>query len=131
MVVATYVYLADSVVILDGKGSLTYSGPSAKWLSLKDDIAKDQDKELPEEPLRAFKPEDFEEAASQTNSEQKFDENVETVKRQRGDMAVWTYYGRSIGGFSLLVTAICICINVFGNNFQSIFWEHSYCRGQD
>src|ERR1700761_8106733 len=115
MVTATYVHFADSVIILDANGSLTYSGPSAKWLSAEDDIAKGQDKELPEEPLKAFKPEDFEEAASQTSSEQKFDENVETVKRQKGDMAVWRYYGRSIGALSLVVTAICICINVFGN----------------
>jgi hypothetical protein len=121
--IATYVHLADNVVVLDASGSMTYSGPSAEYLASNSDIAKGQDKEQPEEPTQIYKPEDYEEDAVEKVEEPKFEDNVDTVKRQTGDLGVWKYYAKSIGGLYIVITAICIAINVFGNNFQSEPWN--------
>jgi len=116
-------------VILDANGVMTYSGPTAAWMSTMDDIAKDQDEELPEEPEKDFDPTDWEgDAILEKIEGGKFDENIETVKRQKGDLAVWKYYGKAIGGLSLILTAAWICINVFSNNFQSKILRPIYRR---
>jgi hypothetical protein len=109
----------DNVINLGDNGLLLYNGPASDWLASKEDIAKEQDEALPEEPTRMFQPEDYEEDKAIRKSEDGFDDNVETIKRQRGDTATWLYYGKAIGFLTILAIIISICINVFGNNFQS------------
>jgi hypothetical protein len=123
--IATYLHLADTLVVLDASGSLAYSGPSANWISSNDDIAKGQDEEVPEKPSNIFKPDGLDSDAKQADSRPRVENDIETVKRQKGDFGVWKYYGRSIGWLPILLTAICIAINVFGNNFQSEIQQHS------
>lgn len=118
---ATYLHLADTLVVLDASGSLAYSGPSANWISSNEDIAKGQDEQVPEESSTVFKLEGLESDTKQADSGPRVPNDIETVKRQTGDFGVWKYYGRSISWLPILTTAICIAINVFGNNFQSTF----------
>jgi hypothetical protein len=98
-----------------------YHGPASEWIASTPEIAKEQDEALPEELTKMFKPEDFEENNDLPKSEDGFDENVDTIKRQRGDAATWLYYGRAIGFLTIFAILVSICINVFGNNFQSEF----------
>jgi hypothetical protein len=100
---------------------LTYSGSTTEWLASNEELAEEQDRAPPDEVTRVFRPEDYEEDVAKVANEGKFDENLETTKRQKGDLGVWKYYGKSIGYMSLFVTLICICISTFGNNFQSKF----------
>jgi hypothetical protein len=107
-------------VILDTEGALTYSGPPARWISDNKEISKDQDMELPEVE-EAPNPETFEGDAANQVLKPRAEDDPETIKRQKGDMGVWIYYGKAIGGWSIIVLFFCIAINVFGNNFQSKF----------
>jgi hypothetical protein len=100
---------------------MTYSGSASSWLLNNDDIAKAQDHEPPESVVNVFNPEDYEENSAESDFKPNFDENTETVKRQRGDLATWAYYAKSIGGTIILVIAACIAITAFGGNFQSMF----------
>jgi hypothetical protein len=115
--VTTYIHLADNLVVLDAQGSTSYSGAPANYISANEEIAKSQDEELPEQP--PTNPEAFEGDAPRQDLKPKAEDPVDTIKRQKGDMAVWTYYGKAIGLWSILICFFCIAVNVFGNNFQS------------
>jgi hypothetical protein len=120
MIAANFVHLADNVVILDTEGASTYSGPPAQWISSNEEIAKGQDVELPD-IVEAPNPEIFEGDAANQVLKPRAEDDPETIKRQKGDMGVWIYYGKSIGGWAIIVLFFCIAVNVFGNNFQSTF----------
>jgi hypothetical protein len=99
---------------------MTYSGSASSWLLNNDDIATAQDHEPPESIRNDFSPEDFQEDSGKSDYKPNFDENTETIKRQKGDLATWAYYGKSIGGIFILVIVACIAITVFAGNFQSM-----------
>jgi hypothetical protein len=106
------------VVILDTEGASTYSGPPAKWISGDEEVSKGQDLEPPD--VEEFpNPEMYEGDAANQVLKPRAEDDPETVKRQRGDMGVWIYYGKAIGGWAIIVLFFCIAVNVFGNNFQS------------
>jgi hypothetical protein len=115
---ANFVHLVDNVVVLDSEGALTYCGPPKGWMSQDEEVAKGQDEELPEVE-EAPNPEIFEGDADHQDLKPRAEDDPETIKRQKGDMGVWIYYGKSIGGWPIIVLFICIAVNVFGNNFQS------------
>jgi hypothetical protein len=117
---ANFVHLVDNVVILDTEGAMTYSGPPAKWIADNEEVSRSQDVELPEIE-EAPNPEIFEGDAANQVLKPRAEDDPETIKRQRGDMGVWVYYGKSIGGWAIIVLFFCIAVNVFGNNFQSTF----------
>jgi hypothetical protein len=115
---ANFVHLLDNVVILDNEGALTYSGPPGKWVSDNEEISRGQDLEAPD--AEEFpNPELYEGDAANQVLKPRAEDDPETVKRQRGDMGVWIYYGKAIGGWAIIVLFFCIAVNVFGNNFQS------------
>lgn len=109
--------------MLGPSGSLAYSGPSATWIASNDDVSIGQDAELPEAPMRVLKPEDFEGDATPRDPLAADKDDVETTKRQKGDLGIWMYYARSIGWVPIIGTMICIAINTFGNNFQKLWLQ--------
>jgi hypothetical protein len=119
MQIANYMHLADNLVILDANGAQLYSGPAASWISNHDDLAKSQDNESPSSSSAIANPEAFEGDSFQQVLKPVAEDDPETIKRQKGDVGVWKYYGKSIGVMAILFFTACICINVFANNFQS------------
>jgi len=117
--ITTFVHLSDRLLVMNEDGSVDYEGPSAHWISKNKDLAKGQDEEAPETPSSVLDPSVFEQDTSPKPTKPGFEEEIDSIKRQNGDMGVWLYYGRSIGFLSILFLAICICITVFSNNFQS------------
>ncbi|KAF2671106.1 P-loop containing nucleoside triphosphate hydrolase protein [Microthyrium microscopicum] len=120
--ITAYVHLADSLVVMDEKGVLTYTGPPANWESDNKNGTTDKEED-PHKSLTTLEPEDYEEDFGDKEIKSKFDDNIETTNRQKGDFGVWKYYGNSIGWPYILFTGICICINVFGNNFQKLWLQ--------
>jgi hypothetical protein len=112
-------HLADNLVVLDVNGAQLYSGPAATWISSHDDLAKSQDDEPPNKSSATLNPEAFEGDSFQQILKPVAEDDPETIKRQKGDIGVWKYYGKSIGAMAILFFTACICINVFANNFQS------------
>jgi hypothetical protein len=112
-------HFADNLVVLDDNGAQLYSGPAATWISSHDDLAKSQDDEPPNTSIAALDPEAFEGDSFQQILKPVAEDDPETIKRQKGDLGVWKYYGKSIGAMAILFFTACICINVFSNNFQS------------
>lgn len=112
-------HLADNLVVLDSNGAQLYTGPAATWISSHEDLAKSQDDEPPRKSTAVLNPEAFEGDSFEQVLKPVAGDDPETIKRQKGDMGVWKYYGRSIGGMAILFFNACICVQVFANNFQS------------
>ncbi|KAF2396774.1 P-loop containing nucleoside triphosphate hydrolase protein [Trichodelitschia bisporula] len=122
--ITNFLHLADNIVVLDSRGSMTYTGPPGNWTSQNEDIKKGQDEDVADTPIaeHTLKPEDFEEDDGKEHMAM-FDENVDNIKRQTGDVGVWLYYGKSFGIVVTLVLIVFGAITVFTTNFQRLWLQ--------
>lgn len=117
--ITNYMHLADSLVVLDSNGAQLHSGTASTWIESHEDLAKSQDVEPPASTSTVLNPEAFEGDSFKQVLKPVAEDDPETIKRQKGDLGVWKYYGKSIGLMSILFFMVCICINTFCTQFQS------------
>lgn len=117
--ITNYTHLADNLVVLDSNGAQLYSGPATTWIESHEDLAKSQDDEPPSVSSTISNPEAFEGDSFKQVLKPVAEDDPETIKRQKGDLGVWKYYGKSIGLMAILFFTVCICINTFCTQFQS------------
>ncbi|TLD36942.1 P-loop containing nucleoside triphosphate hydrolase protein [Venturia nashicola] len=121
--ITNYMHLADTLVVLDSNGAQLYSGPANTWIEKHEDLAKSQDKELPDTSSAISSPEAFEGDSFKQVLKPVAEDDPETIKRQKGDLGVWKYYGKSIGFLAILFFILCICINTFCTQFQKLWLQ--------
>jgi hypothetical protein len=102
------------VLELDSDACMAYSGPAAEWMARKGQIIEDstaeneQNERLDDEK----RPKAETPKPKQTAKDKK-----EQLKRQAGDLSLWTYYSKFVGAGHILFLALFTTIYVLGANF--------------